>query len=64
MKKFLILSLLLCFFMTNTPLVFAESLSEKQERIEQQAQEEKNKIQEATDKLNEVSEKCVSYKQN
>ncbi len=57
MKKFLILSLLLCFFMTNTPLVFAESLSEKQERIEQQAQEEKNKIQEATDKLNEVSEK-------
>ena len=44
MKKFLILSLLLCFFMTNTPLVFAESLSEKQERIEQQAQEEKNKI--------------------
>ena len=52
MKKFLILSLLLCFFMTNTPLVFAESLSE-----EQQAQEEKNKIQEATDKLNEVSEK-------
>lgn len=57
MKKFLILSLLLCFFMTNTSLVFAESLSEKQERIEQQAQEEKNKIQEATDKLNEVSEK-------
>ena len=57
MKKFLILSLLLCFFMTNTPLVFAESLSEKQERIEQQAQEKKNKIQEATDKLNEVSEK-------
>ena len=44
MKKFLILSLLLCFFMTNTPLVFAESLSEKQERIEQQAQEEKNKM--------------------
>lgn len=30
-------------FMTNTPLVFAESLSEKQERIEQQAQEEKIK---------------------
>lgn len=57
MKNFLILSLLLCFFITNTPIALAESLSEKQERIEQQAENEKNKIQEANDKLNEVSEK-------
>ena len=58
MKKFLILSLLLCFFMTNTPLVFAESLSEKQERIETTSPRRKKiKSKEATDKLNEVSEK-------
>lgn len=56
MKKILILIVLGCFITANMSIIFAQSLSEKQEQLQQQAQEEQKKLNAVTEQLNNVSE--------
>ena len=46
-----------CFILISNTPVYAQSLSEKQQDIDTQAQQQKQKMDEATQKLGEVSEK-------